>query len=107
MAVENERLRLICSDYTKQPFPARSFDKACAFNLRPFWQDGDSYLTLLAGQLKPKGKFYLFYQPPFNNTEALAQKAEQQLSSHHYTVEEVIIENMKPAPAFCIVCRRD
>jgi ubiquinone/menaquinone biosynthesis C-methylase UbiE len=102
--IESGVVQLLVQDYTASSFHAQQFDKAIAFNVSAFWEKPTLYLPHLKRHLKPNGTFYLFYQPPFDKTQELAQKAAAILTANHFSVEQVHMQTFKPAPAFCIIC---
>ena len=63
------------ADYDSDLFPNHSFDKLIAFNVSDFWSKPGRTLTAVRKHLKPNGRLYLFHQPPFNKTEAMAEVA--------------------------------
>jgi len=101
--IEAGKVEFLIQDYTTASLPLYSFDKVVAFNVRAFWQRPTNYLPFLYTQLKQHGTFYLFYQPPVNNTLYLIQQANNVLVKFNYHIENVQIEPLEPAPAFCII----
>ena len=101
--VERGRLEFYSQDYAMASLDHQSFDKVIAFNVSDFWKKPTHYLPLVQQHLKTAGKFYLFHQPPVNNTYDLAQEAKQALVECRFDIEKIIFENFKPAPAFCII----
>jgi cyclopropane fatty-acyl-phospholipid synthase-like methyltransferase len=94
---------LIKQDYATIPFNDQQFDKIIAFNVSGCWQKPRQFLPKIYKQLKPEGRFYLFYQPPFNKTAALVQEAQQVLTKYTFHLQEVHLKDMEPASAFCII----
>ncbi len=70
--------QLVCSDGTKPPFQAQSFDVIIALDLIEHLQDDVSALQALAHLLKPQGSLVIF-TPAFNFLWGLQDEV-----SHHY-----------------------
>lgn len=94
---------LHATEYPHIPSENHSFDKIIAFNMSAFWEKPAQILPAIKNHLKPNGSFYLLNQPPFDKTKTLALKAETVLKENNFLVKEVIIEQLDPAPAFCII----
>ena len=100
---ENDVVRFYRQDFASFDFKPHYFDKAIAFNVTAFWQSPEQLLSQIKNCLKPDGRFYLFNQPPYDKTKELALKAEAALRNHSFQIDNVLIEHLAPAPAFCII----
>ncbi|HEX2533063.1 MAG TPA: class I SAM-dependent methyltransferase [Chitinophagaceae bacterium] len=100
--IEQGRVHLIAADFIHFAPDGPLFDKVTGFNVSALWLKPLLYLPLIRAQLRPSGSFYCFYQPPFDKTAELVRIAHDVFRRHHFNIQEVLIEPMKPAPAFCI-----
>lgn len=101
--IEKGKIELVVSDFFKAKPRSESFDKVYAFNVSPLWKQAEKALPLVAEWLKPSGRLYLFYQPPYEITKLLAEEAKAALESNHFKVENTLIEKLPGVSAFCLI----
>jgi len=84
----------------------KQYTKIFAFNVSLFWKDASKELEIVKKLLAPKGKLYIFHQPPpgvamaFNKT--IATKVTKALEQENFTILNIVHKRMSPAPVVCI-----
>ena len=58
------RAEVLHKDLLDSALSASQFDKIFLFNINVFWMDPADELAEIRRLLKPRGRFYLFHQPP-------------------------------------------
>ena len=84
------------------------FDKVFAFNVAPFWLQPREALGIVRRQLARNGAFYLFWdarhtQP--GQARDLADRLSEKLRLAEFSVDRVLVEDLRPVPAVCVVGR--
>jgi trans-aconitate methyltransferase len=88
-------------------FGPERFDKIFAFNVSLFWNLGSRELSRLRLLLQPHGAVCLFHQPPMREkTLQGIDVLNQLLPEHGFAITEVLVKEMRPAPAVCVRARR-
>lgn len=105
--IKKDKINFIVKDYLQVSFPDHHFDKIVAFNVSGFWLKPEVYLSLIRKHLKPGGKFFLLYQPPYDKTKAIAEEVSKVFEAANFKVQKVLFGESKPAPVFCIISRPD
>ena len=62
--IEAGKAEIFHCELLDQALPASLFDKIFLFNINVFWMDPSLELTEIRRLLIPKGRFFLFHQPP-------------------------------------------
>jgi SAM-dependent methyltransferase len=84
------------------------FDKAFAFNVAPFWQQPQAALGALREHLARDGAVYLFWDARHSAPERardLANQLADRLRAGGFSVDRVLVENLRPIPAVCAIGR--
>jgi protein-L-isoaspartate O-methyltransferase len=83
--------------------PQGTFDKIFSVNVSAFWKLPGDGVGVLAQRLAPGGRLYVFHQPPkaVRNREVI-EKAAEVLALQGFLLEDVLCEDMEPAPAICL-----
>jgi SAM-dependent methyltransferase len=84
------------------------FDKVFAFNVAPFWLQPKEALGIVRRRLAPAGVFYLFWdarhtQP--GRAHDLADQLSEKLRLAEFSVDQVLVEDLRPFPAVCVIGR--
>jgi len=84
------------------------FDKVFAFNVAPFWLQPEEALGTVRRHLAPAGAVYLFWdarhtQP--GRARALADALSEKLRLAEFTVDQALVEDLRPVPAVCVIAR--
>ena len=76
-----------------------------------FWRRPAEMLGLVTARLAPDGTLYFFNQEPgwteAGQAEGFATRLAGVLHEHRFQVDEVVIGELRPAPAVCVVARPD
>jgi SAM-dependent methyltransferase len=81
------------------------FDKIIAFNVNFFWKDAVDEFEKIRSLLKPDGKLYFLYQPPYYIRPDAASPVKEQLKKHGFEIIELVFKKMIPVSAFCIIAK--
>ncbi len=80
------------------------FSKVFAFNVNLFEREPADALRVIKAHLLPGGALYLFYQPPLaEKTRHIAERVEHNLQTNGFSVSEIIMNDLQPAPAVCLI----
>lgn len=83
------------------------FDKVFAVNVAAFWRAPGEVRRIAAKLLAPQGALSIFGQPPAwkhaNEAQAFANLLARRLSDSGLSVEDVLVEDLKPVSAVCVV----
>lgn len=101
--IEKGRMELLVANFLQVKPTSKSFDKIYAFNVSSLWKQAEKVLPIVETWLKPSGKFYLFYQPPYEITQQLAEEARTALEGNGFKVEKALIEKLPGVSAFCLI----
>jgi SAM-dependent methyltransferase len=86
----------------------RRFDKVFAFNVAPFWLQPKAALAAVREQLAPNGAFHLFWDARHSAPERaqeLGNVLADRLRTGGFSVDRVLVEDLRPVPAVCAVGR--
>ena len=86
----------------------RRFDKVFAFNVAPFWQQPKAALGAVGKHLARDGAVYLFWDARHSAPERareLANELGERLHEGGFSVEAVLVEELRPVPAVCAIGR--
>jgi cyclopropane fatty-acyl-phospholipid synthase-like methyltransferase len=97
----------LLSSLAEAPLAQSGFDKILAFNVSAFWKSPAPELEVVRSHLKPEGLFFLFHQPPTETTQQVCDRASEVLQQHHFRIQRTLIQEMKPASAFCLIAQPD
>ena len=84
------------------------FDKVFAFNVAPFWLQPEVALGAVREHLTPDGTVYVFWDARHSAPErarGLADELADRLRSGGLSVETVLVEDLRPVPAVCVIGR--
>jgi SAM-dependent methyltransferase len=82
------------------------FDKIFAFNVAPFWLQPKQTLEIVRRYLTTDGAFYLFWDArhtPSRRARDLADRLTERLRLAEFTVNRVLIKDLRPVPAVCVI----
>ena len=84
------------------------FDKIFAFNVAPFWLQPKEALAIVRRHLTRDGAFSLFWdarhtQP--GQARDLADRLSEKLRQAEFSVNQVLVKDMRPVPAVCVTGR--
>ena len=86
----------------------RRFDKVFAFNVAPFWQQPKAALGVVRKHLAGDGAVYLFWDARHFAPERardLANELGDRLREGGFSVDTVLVEDLRPVPAVCAIGR--
>jgi len=86
----------------------RRFDKAFAFNVAPFWQQPKTALGAVRQHLARDGTVHIFWDARHSAPERvrdLGNELADRLREGGFSVEGVLIEDLRPVPAVCVFGR--
>jgi len=89
-------------------FGDQRFDKVFAFNVAPFWQQPDSALGAVRGHLARDGVVYIFWDARHfaaGRARDLGDELADRLREGRFSVDRVLVEDLRPVPAVCVVGR--
>jgi ubiquinone/menaquinone biosynthesis C-methylase UbiE len=88
-------------------FGEQRFNKVFAVNVGLFSQQPTRELEILRGLLTPGGRVFLFNQPPTaGKARVLAERMAEALRGGGFFIQQVLLEEMRPAPTACVVAMR-
>ena len=83
----------------------RRFDKVFAFNVAPFWLQPKAALGAVREHLVPNGVVYVFWDARHSAPERardLGNELADRLRTGGFTVDTVLVEDLRPIPAVCV-----
>jgi SAM-dependent methyltransferase len=86
----------------------RRFDKVFAFNVAPFWLQPKAALGAVREHLARNGAVYLFWDARHSAPEparALGNELADRLREGGFSVDRVLVEDLRPVPAVCAMGR--
>jgi SAM-dependent methyltransferase len=89
-------------------FGDRRFDKVFAFNVAPFWQQPEAALGAVREHLARDGAVYLFWDARHFAPERardLGNELADRLREGGFSVDGVLVEDLRPVPAVCAIGR--
>src|SRR4051794_28358663 len=84
------------------------FDKVFAFNVAPFWLQPKEALGIVRRHLTPNGAFYLFWDARHTRPGGVRELADgltEKLRLGEFSVNRVLVKDLRPAPAVCVIAR--
>ena len=106
VSIEQGKVQLIQTDFSKYNGPENVFDRVVAFNLNIFLRHTSEALQKVRSLISSTGQFMLFYQFPYTVDISAADPLIYQLESHRFKVIRKSIKKLDATPAFCIVAGR-
>jgi SAM-dependent methyltransferase len=86
----------------------RHFDKVFAFNVAPFWQQPEAALGAVREHLARDGAVYIFWDARHSAPERardLGNELADRLREGGFSVDRVLVEDLRPVPAVCVIGR--
>ena len=86
----------------------RRFDKVFAFNVAPFWLEPETALGVVRKHLARDGAFYLFWDARHTlpgRSRDLADQVGERVGLGRFSVDRVLIQDVRPVPAVCVIGR--
>jgi len=86
----------------------RRFDKVFAFNVAPFWLQPEAAFGAVREHLARAAAVYLFWDARHSAPERareLANELGERLHEGGFSVEAVLVEELRPVPAVCAIGR--
>ena len=86
----------------------RRFDKVFAFNVAPFWLEPEAALGVVRRYLAKDGTFCLFWHARHTapgRARDLAEQLGERLRLGRFSVDRVLIQQLRPVPAVCVIGR--
>ncbi len=84
------------------------FDKVFAFNVAPFWQHPEAALRAIREHLAQDGAVYIFWDARHSapkRARDLGNELVGRLREGRFSVDQVLVEDLRPVPAVCVVGR--
>ena len=82
--------------------------RAFAFNVAPFWQQPEVALGAVRAHLARDGAVYIFWDARHSAPERardLGNELADRLREGGFSVDRVLVEDLRPVPAVCVVGR--
>ena len=92
----------------KADFRDERFDKVFAFNVAPFWLQPEEALGIVRQHLAPGGAVYVFWDARHTQSGRagdLADRLSERIRSAEFSVNQVLVKDLRPAPAVCVIGR--
>jgi SAM-dependent methyltransferase len=89
-------------------FGDQRFDKVFAFNAAPFWLQPEAALAAVREHLSRNGAVYIFWDARHSAPERardLANELGDRLRSGGFSVDRVVVKDLRPVPAVCVIGR--
>jgi hypothetical protein len=86
----------------------RRFDKVFAFNVAPFWQQPEAALGAVREHLARDGTVSIFWDARHSapgRARELANELADRLRDGGFSVDGVLVEDLRPVPAVCVIGR--
>ena len=106
--VASERAVLETATLAGARLEGQRFDKLFAVHVAAFWRQPREALGRAAELLVPGGGLYLNQSPGWSNVgsaEAFGRRLAGVLSDHGFAVDDVVTENLSPAPVVGVIAR--
>ena len=81
------------------------FDKVFAFNVAPFWLQPEKALGIVGRQLAPEGAVHVLWDARHTPADELADRLTERIRLADFSVDRVLIEDLRPVPAVCVIGR--
>lgn len=92
----------------KADFGDERFDKVFAFNVAPFWHQPKQALGIVRQHLARNGAFYLFWDARHTKpgrVRDLAHRLSERIRLGEFSVNQVLVKDLRPVPAVCFIGR--
>ena len=89
-------------------FGDQCFDKIFAFNVAPFWLKAEAALNVVREHLSRDGGVYIFWDARHSAPDRardLGNELADRLREGGFSVERVLVKDLRPVPAVCVVGR--
>ena len=86
----------------------RRFDKVFAFNVAPFWLQPEAALGAVREHLTRDAAVYIFWDARHSapgRARDLGNELAGRLREGGFSVDKVLVENLRPVPAVCVIGR--
>ncbi len=104
--VSSGKARFQSATLDEANFGNDQFDKIFAVRVNLFSQQPAKQLEIIKNHLKPKGKLYLFDQPPVpNKSQQLVESVSKTLRDHGFSIQEVLSKELKPVRVTCVIAK--
>ena len=107
LTIQQGKVQLIETDFSKYQGPENIFDRVVAFNVNLFLRQATHAMQKVRSLISSTGHFILFYQFPYFVDISAAEPIIQQLEANRFKIIRKSIKKLDPTPAFCIVAGRD
>jgi ubiquinone/menaquinone biosynthesis C-methylase UbiE len=88
---ESSRLTFVATDIATYDGAMNSFDVVFAINVNVFWLDPSDELPVIPRVLKPKGRLWLFYEPPsLAQISKIEDRLRSELAAYDFEIEQVL-----------------
>lgn len=102
-SIKNKKVLFLQQSFSDFKPGLKKYQLVFAFDVNIFWKEPLKELEIIKYILMPGGKLYLLHLPPVNKTKSVSAITDRLLHENGYRVNECIITNWKPVPAFCII----
>jgi cyclopropane fatty-acyl-phospholipid synthase-like methyltransferase len=103
--IESGTARFIAESFSTFEPEEVKFDRIVAFNVNFFWKDNVAELEKIRALLKPDGRLFMLYQPPYYIRPDAADPVMERLKKHGFEIVELVFKKMIPVSAFCIIAK--
>jgi SAM-dependent methyltransferase len=89
-------------------FGNERFDKVFAFNVAPFWLQPKDALRIVRRHLAPDGVLYLFWDARHTRpgrARDLADRLSEKLRLAKFSVNQLLVKDLRPVPAVCVIAQ--
>jgi cyclopropane fatty-acyl-phospholipid synthase-like methyltransferase len=104
--IEQGKVQLIETDFTKYKGPEGIFDRVVAFNVNIFLRHATEALQKVRTLISATGQLIIFYQFPYTVDISAADPIIDQLESNRFKILRKSIKKLDPTPAICVVAGR-
>ena len=106
--VSEDRAVLKTAALERADFGDERFDKVFAFNVAPFWLQPKEAFGIVRRHLAPGGAVYVFWdarhmQP--GRVRDLADRLSERIRLAEFSVNQVLVKDLRPVPAVCVIGR--
>ncbi|MCG2612967.1 class I SAM-dependent methyltransferase [Terrimonas sp. NA20] len=100
--IDDGKVAIIHSSLEKWT-PVATFNKIIAFNVNIFWQNPERFLPDVKNMLRPKGRFFVCYQPPSGKNKDAIKTIKNIFQANGLFIEDILTKKFHPAPACCFI----
>jgi ubiquinone/menaquinone biosynthesis C-methylase UbiE len=79
------------------------FEKVFAFNVAPFWLQPKQALAIVRQHLAPGGAVYIFWDARHTKSGDLADRLSERLRLAEFSIDRVLVKDLRPVPAVCVI----